>query len=262
LPCALPVVEALVVQAPHRLDALFGCERRDGRGRRRPGTEAVEHEPEMTTPGIGRDVGGRVEDRAERPKEDDQVGKGEVGPQDPFATGSLEQLLAQLLDPVVGLVEQPRARRVAHHQLPEHVVAALELDHLLDELLESEQRVGAGERTLDDADDLFCLLLEDRVHERLATREVAVEGSGSDPGALEDRLDRGVDAALRKDRSRGGNERYSVPARVYTLSRPGSTNCGHNLHSSTNGNQFRFCYRGRRYAPVRFSRRCAAPSRG
>ena len=195
----------------------------------------------MASPGCGCSVFGGIDDRRERPEDEGEVGEGEVGPEDTLRAGAGENLFEELAHLLACLGELPFAGGVAHEDLLEHAVAALELERGFEEADESGPGVWLGERVLGEGEELADALGDDCFDECFPGGEVAVEGAGADAGAARYLVEAGVYALFGEDLARGGDEESVVALRVAPRSGRASRRLSHACDASKNGGHVRFC---------------------
>ena len=173
-----------VVAVAQRLDR--GLELRLGERpchlrRRGSGPHPVEQDPQVTPPGVWSDLGGRLEDRRERPHRDREIGDREVVAQRPLLAGAVDQPLQQRQDLPAALCDDAAAARLAQEHCSQRQVPGLELEHLLEEAGQPRPGVLGSGRLLGQPDDLADVLGVDRLDQRVARRESGGRASRSRP---------------------------------------------------------------------------------
>src|SRR5207302_11511472 len=144
------------------------------------------------------------------------------------------------------------AGEIAHEGVFQHVVGGLELQRPLEEEHERAPAVRLGRRGLGDGDQLAEAALEDRLDERFARAEVAVERADADPGPPRDLLERRLDASLGEDLARSRDEELVVPPRMAAQALLLAGDLGHGITLARNRRHSSgFCYRpeNERYEP-------------
>ena len=176
-----------------RLRAASG--RGDGRapGRRARGAQAVECEGEVAPPGARGDLGGGLDDAAQRPDQGDQVAVGEVLAQ-AVGPGAVEHALDAPAQPPPHVVETRRPGSL-EQRVPELEVRLLEQRDLLEE---GDQRIppGEGVEPVDEVCERRDVLLGERREQGQPVGEVPVERADPDPCLTGDRVERGVGTPL------------------------------------------------------------------
>ena len=183
------------------------------------GPQAVEQPVEMAAPGVRGDLGGGVDQRPERPESQSEVRQDEVDPKRPLLPGALERPLEDRPELLACAREPALAWRVAHQHVLQHAIACLELERPFEHEDDRLPRVRLGLRCLAECDELADPALEDRLDERLPTREVAIEGPDPEPGPPGDLFERGVHAPFGEHLTRCGDEELVVSPRVAPMSR-------------------------------------------
>jgi hypothetical protein len=136
----------------------------------------------------------------------------------------LLRALEQELDPLSKLPACCRHRSCRRQVLGEDVLQApvrrLRVERVRQEGGKAAPCVRVVGAALRSTDEVFDLVLEDRLDKGLACREASVERADPDAGPVRDVLERGVDTVLGEDGPRHGDDSLPIPAGV-AAERPG-----------------------------------------
>ena len=180
----------------------------------------------MPAPDVGRDAGGRLEDRRERPQREREVADREVVAERRPARGRARPAARAGAGSAGGARRGPASPPWRRKTPRSGRLRAWSSSTCSRNATSPSQASSASRGLLGGREHLVDVLGEDHLDERLARREVAVERPDPDARAAGDLLERRVRALLGEDLAPGCGQLGAVPGCV-------TTELGHSLQGNT-----------------------------